>query len=118
MTFYDKFVQLCDERGLSKQRACQMAGLSGTSWIRWSSGSRPSSVSLRAVCNFFGVTVDSMVDDSANAPMPDDGVAARQEAFDRTELRVLFDAAKDVPASKIYEVIALLQKYKEESEGK
>ena len=115
MTFYDKFVQLCDERGLSKQKACQMAGLSGTAWIRWSSGSRPSAVSLRAVCDFFGVTADSMTDDSSGTPVPDGGVAARQKLLESTEMKVLFDAAKGIPAHKLYETAAMLMKWKEDT---
>ena len=116
--FYEKFLQLCAEKGVSKQKACQLAGLSGNAWIRWSTGSMPGSVSLQKICDYFGVTPGSMVNDGKEIEHVYEGVAARQDAFDRTEMRVLFDAAKDVPASKIYEVVAMLEKFKEESQGR
>lgn len=116
--FYDKFEKLCAEKQISKQYACSAAGLSGAAWVRWANGSRPSMVSLHKLCTYFGVTADSMADDSMDIVRIEDGTAARQAAFERADLRVLFDAAKDLPASKIYEVVAQLQKYKEESDGR
>lgn len=118
MQFYEKFLLLCAEKDVSKQKACTLAGISGNAWIRWSNGSRPGMVSLHRLCSFFGVTADSLADDSMEIVHVTPEDAARQEAFDRAEMRVLFDAAKDLPASKIYEVVAQLQKYKEESDGR
>ncbi len=116
--FYEKFTKLCAEKGVSKQSACAAAGLSSAAWVRWSNGSVPSAVSLQKLCDYLGVTTESMINDDMEVTAISDGIAARQEAFDRPEMRILFDAAKDAPASKIYEVVALLEKFKEESQGK
>ena len=115
MNFYEKFLGLCDERGLSKQKACQLAGLSGNAWIRWANGSRPGSVSLHKVCEYFGVSVDSMVDDSQMPVVVNDGIRARQELLESTEMKILFDAAKGIPAYKLYEVASQLMKWKGEN---
>lgn len=114
--FYEKFVSLCAEKGMSKQSVCAACGLSSAAWVRWANGSIPSAVSLKKLCDYLGVTTASMLDDSME-PEQISGTDARQQAFDRAEMRVLFDAAKDVPASKIYEVVAILEKYKEENRG-
>ena len=101
--FYEKFQTLCNEKGVSKQKACIDAGLSGTAWIRWSKGSIPGSVSMHRLCKYFGVSVESMSDDDAEIVYVSDSVSARQEVFDRPEMKILFDAAKDAPSSAILE---------------
>lgn len=116
--FYEKFVSLCAEKGMSKQSVCAACGLSSSAWVRWSTGSIPSAVSLKKLCDYLGVTTASMIDDSSEPVHIKSGDDARQEVFDRSEMRILFDAAKDVPASKIYEVVAMLEKFKEESQGR
>ena len=113
--FYDKFLKLCADNGVSKQMACSSAGLSSTAWIRWKDGSMPSSVSLHKICNYFSVTPDSMIDNEKEIERTDDGIRARQELFDSTEMRVLFDAAKVFPAYKLYEVASQLMKWKEDN---
>ena len=115
--FYDKFVSLCTEKGLSKQAVCASAGLSSAAWVRWKDGSIPNSVSLKKLCDYLGVTTESMLTDHKPIEYVTDADVARQDVFKRAEMRILFDAAKDVPASKIYEVVSILQKFKEESDA-
>ena len=43
----------------------------------------------------------------------DDGIQARRDALERPEMRILFDAAVDAPASAILEVALQLMKLKE-----
>ena len=111
--FYDKFTKLCNERGVSKQKACLDAGLSGTAWIRWSKGSVPGSVSMHRICKYFGVSAESMSDDESEIVYVDSTFNARQEAFERPEMKILFDAAVDAPASAILEAALDLMKKKE-----
>lgn len=113
--FYEKFTKLCAERKVSKQSACAAAGLSSAAWVRWANGSAPSAVSLQKICDYFGVTTDSMIDNEKEIMPITDAVAARQQAFDRPEMKILFDAAKDAPASAILEAALGLMKLKEES---
>lgn len=113
--FYQKFLDLCMKKGVSKQKACVEAGLSSTAWIRWQTGSKPGAVSLQKICDYFNVTVDSMMDDDKEPAEIDDGVAARELAFERPEMRILFDAAKDAPSSAILEAALKLMKLKEDT---
>lgn len=106
--FYENFIRLCEEKGVSRGAVCQAVGLSDNAWRRWSAGSNPNGKSMKAIADFFGVTPKEMM---ANT----DSVAARQQAFDRPELKILFDAAKDAPASAILEAALGLMKLKEES---
>lgn len=113
--FYEKFLNLCAAKGVSKTAACVNAGLSETAWKRWTSGSVPNSVTMAKLCKYFGVTLQSMYGEGEPVFVDDAEVNARQEAFDNPDLRVLFDAARGIPASKLYEVIAQLRKYKEDN---
>jgi len=112
--FYDKFLNLCDQKGVSKTAACVNAGLSENAWVRWEAGSTPNSITMGKLCRYFGVPIQSMYSDEVPI-IADDAVKARQELFENTEMKVLFDAAKDVPAYKLYEVAAQLMKWKEDN---
>ena len=114
--FYDKFLNLCSQKGVSATAACVNAGLSESAWKRWVDGGTPNSISMGKLCKYFGVSMQSMYDEKTTPSISeDDGVRARQEAFDNPDFRVLFDAARNVPASKLYEVISQLRKYKEDN---
>ena len=115
LMFYDVFEKLCRENGYTPSGACVAMGRSKNLAAKWkNTGANPSAEVLHEIANFFGVSVDYLL--GKEKATGGDGIEARQDAFDRTEMRVLFDAAKDVPASKIYEVVALLEKFKEESQ--
>ena len=116
MNFYEKFLTLCSEKALSKQKACQMAGLSGNAWIRWSNGSTPGAVSLHKICDYFNVTTDSMINDNSDIVFINNNFTVRQDAFERPEMRILFDAAKDAPSSAILEAALGLMKLKESNQ--
>lgn len=113
--FYDKFLRLCEQNDITKTAACTGAGLSDTAWIRWEAGSTPNSRSMKKLCEYFGVSVQSMYDDSSEIVYESDATKARQDLLENTEMKVLFDAAKDVPAYKLYEVAAQLMKWKEDN---
>ena len=107
--FYERFERLCRERGYTPSGAVVAIGRSKNLAAKWkATNATPSAEVLRDLAKLFDVSVEYLIG-------KDDGMAARQEAFDRAEMRVLFDAAKGVPASKIYEVVAILERYKEEN---
>ena len=104
--FYQRFCELCEEKGVSRGAACEAVGLSANAWRRWSAGSTPNGKSIKAIADFFGVDAKEMLRGS-------DSIATRQDAFDRPEMRILFDAAKDAPSSAILEAALQLMKLKE-----
>lgn len=113
--FYERFLNLCAQKGVSQTAACVNAGLSESAWKRWVNGGMPNSVTVGKLCKYFGISMQDMYDESKMPIAHDDGIKARQEAFDNPDMRVLFDAARNIPASKLYEVIAQLRKYKEDN---
>ena len=107
--FYQSFIELCEKKGVSRSAACQAVGLSSNAWRRWIGGSTPNGRSLKAMAEFFGVEPKDMLYGGAR----EKGVSVRQDVFDRPEMRILFDAAKDAPSSAILEAALALMKLKE-----
>lgn len=113
--FWEKFTRLCDDRGISPTAACTAMGISDSAWRRWRDGTgSPRKENLHKIAKFFGVTPGSLVDDGDEIVYVEDQASARQYAFERKDLRILFDIAPKAPPSKIYEMIAQLEKYKED----
>ena len=108
--FYQNFEKLCEEKGVSRSAACQAVGLSGNAWRRWTNGSTPNGKSLKAIAGFFGVEPRQML---YGESVESKTANVRQDVFDRPEMRILFDAAKDAPSSAILEAALALMKLKE-----
>lgn len=64
--FYAKFVQLCNEKGVSQSAAARGIGLDKSAVTRWSKGAVPRGTTLYKLADFFGVSVSELLgeDDS------------------------------------------------------
>lgn len=107
--FLERFEELCRKNGQTPSGVCVAIGRSKNLAAKWkSTNATPSAEVLKELADYFEVSVDYLIG-------KEDAIAARQEAFERADLRVLLDAARDVPPSKVYEVVALLERFKEEN---
>ena len=107
--FYEKFEELCRQKGLSPSGACLAMGRSRNLAAKWkSTGATPSMAVLKEIADFFDVPVEVLVSDEP--------IETRQNLLDSTEMRVLFDAAKGVPPYKLYEIASQLMKWKEDND--
>lgn len=59
--FYDTFLQLCDEKGVKPTPAALAMGFSKATATKWKNGSVPSSETLQIVADYFGVSVDYLL---------------------------------------------------------
>ena len=57
---FDKLVELCKEHGINFSRLEKECGIGNGVIARWKSSS-PSVANLKAVADFFGVTVDELL---------------------------------------------------------
>lgn len=64
--FYNRFVTLCERRGVSPSRAAIEAGLSKSTVTKWKNDpdSRPTGNVIEKLTNYFGVTVSELLADS------------------------------------------------------
>ncbi len=60
--FYDRFKQLCDQKGVSCNRAALEIGLSNATPTKWKkTGATPVGDTLNKIADYFGVSVDYLL---------------------------------------------------------
>lgn len=55
--FYDRFIELCNLKKVSRTKACMDCGISRTAWHKWESGATPNGATINKFATYFGVTV-------------------------------------------------------------
>lgn len=67
--FYDKFIALCAQKGITPNRAANEIGFDRTSISKWKkSGFTPQSKTLVKIAQYFGVDVQELVSATSAAP--------------------------------------------------
>lgn len=56
--FYDKLIQLCNQKGVSVTRMCQEIGLATSAPVRWKRGSVPNMTTLFKIAEYFSIEPD------------------------------------------------------------
>lgn len=70
--FFDRFKQLCEEKGISIYKAATEIGLNRAAANKWKSGSIPNGQTLTKLADYFGVTNDYLLGkEIENAPAED-----------------------------------------------
>lgn len=64
--FYDKFVQLCNARGVSPSRAAVEAGLSKSTVSKWKStpDAEPTGAAIKKLTQYFGISIAELMGDA------------------------------------------------------
>ena len=60
--FFDRFKVLCEKKGVSAYRACTDIGLNRSSVAKWKNGSTPNGTTLQKLADYFGVSVDYLLE--------------------------------------------------------
>ena len=69
--FYDKFVQICKNRGISPSRAATEAGLSKSTVTKWKTtpDAEPTGAAIKKITEYFGITIaELMGEETKKAP--------------------------------------------------
>jgi transcriptional regulator with XRE-family HTH domain len=61
MKFYERYLELCNEKHIGRTAAAAAAGISKSTASDWSKGYEPSSVSLRKLADYFSVSTDYLL---------------------------------------------------------
>lgn len=62
--FFNRFKQLCDEKGISVYRACTDIGLNRSAVAKWKNGGSPNGTTAAKLADYFGVTTDYLLEQS------------------------------------------------------
>jgi len=111
--FWDLFDYLCAKRGVSKRKACEDMGFSASLASKAKSlGTKPRTEFVIACASYFGVSVDYLMGREEEESKAEE---TRQLIFENYGQRVLFDTTKGVPSSKLLEVAAMVEQWKEQN---
>lgn len=67
--FYDKYIRLCTEKGISPSAAAVEIGLRKSNVTYWKTGrNNPTDATLLKIADYFGVTVEYLKTDEEKAP--------------------------------------------------
>ena len=70
--FYDTFKRLCDERGISCNKAATNIGLSNATATKWKkTGATPSGETLSKIATYFNVPIEYLLGNEDNPPAHD-----------------------------------------------
>lgn len=107
--FYDKFVQLCNERGEYPTAVAERIGVNRSAASRWARGSLPRDTTLLRLAEYFGVTVAYLTGEESEeatkkaiADTSDDGLEAALEALrNQPGRRALLSATKNMTEAQV-----------------
>lgn len=113
---YEVFEKLLKEKGIKVSDFCKATGLSAGTMSDWKSGRYAlKAEKLKIVADFFGVSVEYIMTGKQpeNYYLNSETATIAQEVFDNPELRMLFDAARDVKPENIKLAAEMLKRMKE-----
>ena len=83
--FYDKFMKLCDQKGVSRTKACVDCGISRTAWHKWENGATPNGATINKFALYFDVSVGSLLEEETKKEQPiatDELSSEKQKMYD------------------------------------
>ena len=90
------------ERGISRNELCEAIGISSASYTGWKKGSQPREEKILAIEKYLNISFADYEKCDALEELRDD-------------LRVLLRSAKDLPPSSVYQLVAQIEKEKEDA---
>lgn len=108
--FYDNFVRLCNERGVSPSSVAIKVGVDKSAATRWSRGAEPRYATLMRLADYFGVSMDELSGDAEAKPISekstntsdDEGLVAALEALrNQPGRRALLSATKGMTEAQV-----------------
>lgn len=103
--------QLLAERGISKGTFYSAIGISATALYGWKRGAEPKPETIAAIEKYFGIDLKSF----EKSEVDDETAELLQSIRERQDLRILLHSARDVPPSSVYQLVAQLEKEREET---
>ncbi len=90
--FYDRFAKLCKSKGVSDNKACIAIGVNRSAVAKWKQGGTPNGTTLSKMADYFGVTVDYLL----NGEQKENPVAKSDEVTFDDFTYALHNQSKDL----------------------
>ena len=73
MDFYNRFIKLCNEKGIKPSPMLESIGIQKTAATNWKNRrSNPTSANLQKIADYFGVTVEYLKGETETKKSPDE----------------------------------------------
>lgn len=92
--FYDKIIELCEQRGINISTFAEKAGFAKGSPSSWQKGSAPSSNALIKTAKYFGVSTDFLLD------LDDVPSRRQQDSLTQAEMEMLSEFRSASPTAR------------------
>ena len=110
--FYDVFLELCKEKGISPSAAAEACGISRSTISTWKTkGYAPRIDKLNQIADYFGVTTDYLLgqSDAQTSPANDEMAEMLEDIRRNPELRTLFSISKNATPDEVRQYIRLIK---------
>ena len=71
--FKERFIKLCNEKGVAPTVVCQSIGLSNAAFSKWGDESIPRRATLQKLADYFGVSVDYLLGNAEKEKPSEEG---------------------------------------------
>ncbi|MBQ2743429.1 MAG: helix-turn-helix domain-containing protein [Oscillospiraceae bacterium] len=99
MDFYDRYVELCNERGKSPSAVAIEIGLAKPTVNRWKNGSIPTDATSAKIANYFGVSVGYLLGNEKKPLSDAEGITKAKK------IPVLGNVAAGLPISAVENIL-------------
>lgn len=98
--FYDKFVRLCNEKGISQAAAARGIGVDKSAVTRWSKGAIPRGTTLYRAAEFFNVSVSELLGDEEAKEVTEKAAEAVKVDEEAGGLEAALEALRNQPGRR------------------
>lgn len=120
MNFLDIVKKLCKENNISISKMEKDIEISKGASYKWNN-SKPSLKTINKIAEYFGVTVDYLItgekEEEERYYLNPETSKLAQEVFDDPELRILFDASRDLSPEDLQAVITMVKALQRKEKG-
>ena len=115
--FKDRFVQICNARGVAPTTACRAIGISASTFSTWGDDSVPRRATLQKFADYFGCTVEYLLGDEDGTGNAEKEKAPAEDLSEgeRMVLEALRVIPEDQRTAAMMECIAILMQRRQGS---
>ena len=114
--FKENFTKLCSQRREAPSAVCLKLGLSNSAYTQWKEDSVPRRATLMRIADYFGVTVESLLEDQKEETPPDPWSQTDDEV--RARFLQILDETDDEGCELLLQILEAAQKAYNEKKGK
>lgn len=98
--FYDNFVRLCNEKGVSQAAAARGIGVDKSAVTRWSKGAVPRGTTLYKAADYFGVSVAELLGSNDRKDQEENTTKVAEVAKKEDGIDVALEALRNQPGRR------------------